>query len=189
MEAIRRDNFNYRHSDPPGFCPLVEYAYPVSSSTSCCYSGLDVVPFVAADQVITFQHILENSPLTMTLWNHQLHCASATKDLFSIDFKFANALWFILKDLSHTIQLAADPLLDLFGNLLGTLDPKLLEDFNMLFPTILAIKNYTQNLIIVMSTRAELERLFGIAQKIRLAGAQWIQEARERCGEGRNSYG
>ena len=136
------------------------------------YTGLDAVPFASADQVVAFQYILENSPLTMTLREHHLHRASATEDLFSIDFELANALWFILKDLSHTIQLAADPLLNSFSDLPGTLDPKLLEDIDMPFPTILAIENYTQNLLIVMSTWAELERLFSIAQRIGLAGAQ-----------------
>ena len=125
----------------------------------------------------------------MTLQDHHPHRASATEDLFSIDFELTNALWFILKDLSCTIQLTADPLLNLFGDLLGTLDPKLLEGINMPFPTILAIKHYTQNLLIMMSTWAELKRLFGIMQKRGLAGAQWIQEARERCGEDRNGYG
>ena len=161
----------------------------------CCllplnsYTGLDVVPFVAANQVVAFQYILENSPLTMTLRDHHLHRASATEDLFSINFELTNTLWFILKDLSCTIQLAADPLLDPFSDFPGTLDPKLLEDIDMPFPTILTIENYTQNLLIVMSTRAELERLFGITQKIGLVGTQWIQEARERCGEDRNGYG
>ena len=153
------------------------------------YTGLDVIPFAVANQVVAFQYILKNSPLTMTLREHHLHRALATEDLFSIDFELANALWFVLKDLSRTIQLAADPLLDPFSNLPGTLDPKLLEDINMPFPTILAIENYTQNLLIVMSTRAELERLSGIVQRIGLAGAQWIQEARERCEGDRNGYG
>ena len=107
------------------------------------YTGLDVVPFAAADQIVAFQYILKNSPLTMTLREHHLHRASATEDLFSLDFELANTLWFILKDLSRTIQLAADPLLDQFSDLPGTLDPKLLEDINMPFPTILAIENYT----------------------------------------------
>ena len=116
------------------------------------YSGFDVVPFITTDQVVAFQYILENSPLTMTLWDHHLHRDPATKDLFSIDFELANTLWFILKDLYRTIQLMADPLLDPFSNLPGTLDPKLLEDIDMPFPTILTIKNYTQNLLTVMST-------------------------------------
>ena len=102
------------------------------------YTGLDVVPFVATDQVVALQYILENSPLNMTLWDHHLHHASATEDLFSIDFELANALWFILKDLCRTIQLATDPLLDPFSILPGTLDPKLLEDIDMP-PTILTI--------------------------------------------------
>ena len=87
----------------------------------------------------------------MTLWDH-LHCASTIEGLFSIDLKLTNTLWFILKDLSRTIQLTADPLLNPFGDLSGTLNSKLLEDIDMPFPTILAIKNYTQNLLIVMST-------------------------------------
>ena len=114
----------------------------------------------------------------MTLWDH-LHCASTIEGLFSIDLKLTNTLWFILKDLSHTMQLTANPLLNPFSNLPGTLDPKLLKDIDKLFPTILAIKNYTQNLLIMISTWAELERLFSIAQRIGLVGAQWIQEARE----------
>jgi hypothetical protein len=88
----------------------------------------------------------------MTLQDHHLHCVSTTEDLFSIDFELTNTLWFILKDLYRTIQLMADPLLDPFSNLPGTLDPKLLEDIDMPFPTILTIKNYTQNLLTVMST-------------------------------------
>ena len=56
------------------------------------YTSLDVVPFVTANQVVTFQYILENSPLTMTLRDLHLHHASATKDLFSINFELANTL-------------------------------------------------------------------------------------------------
>ena len=76
----------------------------------------------------------------MTLQDHHLHHALATEDLFSIDFELANALWFILKDLSCTIQLAADPLLNLFDDLLGTLDPKLLEDIDKPSPPSLLSK-------------------------------------------------
>ena len=104
-------------------------------------------------------------------------------------FELTNTFWFILKDLSCSIQLATDPLLNPFGDLPGNLDPKLLKDIDMPFPTILAIENYTQNLLIVMSTQAELEHLFSIMQKIRLAGAQWIQEVREWCREDRNGCG
>ena len=98
------------------------------------YTGLDVVPFVAADQVVALQYILENSPLNMTLWDHHLHHASATEDLFSIDFELANALWFILKDLSRTIQLTADPLLNPFGDLSGTLNSKIARGHWYAFP-------------------------------------------------------
>jgi hypothetical protein len=59
----------------------------------------------------------------------------------------------------------------------------------MPFPTVLSIEKYTQNLLIVMSTRVEVCRLFGIAQKAGLDGAQWIQMARERCSEAKDSLG
>ena len=94
--------------------PIQSHLLPLDS-----YSGFDVVLFVA------FQYILKNSPLTMTLQDHHLHRASATTDLFSINFKLTNTLWFILKDLSRTIQLTADPLLNPFGDLSGTLNSKI----------------------------------------------------------------
>ena len=121
------------------------------------YFSLNAVPFTAANQVVALQYILKNSPLTMTLQDHHFLCALANEDLFSIDFKLANALCFILKDISRTIQLTADPLLNPFSDLPGTLDLKLPEDIDMPFPTILPIKNYTQNLLIVINTKAELK--------------------------------
>ena len=51
----------------------------------------------------------------------------------------------------------------------------------MPFLTILGIENYTQNLLIVMSSHAELVQLFRIMQKVRMDGAQWIQRACEKC--------
>ena len=100
----------------------------------------------------------------MTFRDYHLHCTSATKDLFSIDFNLANALWFILKDLSHTVQLTANPLLNPFSDLHGILDLKLLEGIDMFFLNILTIKNYTQNLLVIISTRTALQHLFCIAQ-------------------------
>ena len=145
------------------------------------YNGLDIVPFISEHHPVTTSYFSEHSPLTMSLRDRHLHCASASSDLFSIDFQLATSIWFILKDISRTIQLAANPLLDPFGDLPGTIDPELLERIDMPFPTVLSIENYTQNLLVVMSSRAELVRLFSIAQKVRMDGAQWIQRAREKC--------
>jgi len=153
------------------------------------YSGLDLVPFVSENHPDTIRYALENSLLTMSLRDYHLHCASDADDLFSLDFQLATGLWFTLKDISRTIQLAANPLLDPFGDLPGTLDPKLLERIGMPFPAVLSIEKYTQNLLIVMSTRAEVCRLFGIAQKAGLDGARWIQMARERCNETKDNLG
>jgi hypothetical protein len=125
----------------------------------------------------------------MTLHKHHLHCVSNVVDLYSLDFQLATSLWFILKNISRTIQLAANPLLNPFDELSGSINPELLERISMPSPSILAIEKYTQNLLIVMSTRAELYHLFGLVQSIGLDGAQWIQTAMERCMESRDSLG
>ena len=117
----------------------------------------------------------------MTLHEHHPHCASISEDLYSLDFQLVTGLWFILKDISCTIQLATNPLLEPFVSLPSTVDPKLLECIEMPSPDILAVENYTQNLLTVISTHTELYHLFGLAQKIRLDGAQWIQMAGENC--------
>ena len=145
------------------------------------YSGLDIVPYNYDSYATLPKYLLENSPLTMTLCEHHLHCASISEGLYSLDFQLVTGLWFILKDISCTIQLATNPLLDPFDSLPSTVDPELLERIDMPSPTILAIENYTQNLLTVTSTHTELCQLFGLAQKIRLDGGRWVQTAQEKC--------
>ena len=164
--------------------PTQSHLLPVNG-----YSGLDLIPFVSKNHPDAIRYTLKNSLLTMSLHNYHLHCASNTNDLFSLNFQLATGLWFTIKDISRTIQLAANPLLNPFGDLLGTLDPELLDRIGMPFPTILSIKKYTQNLLIIMSTQVKVCHLFGIAQKVGLDGAQWIQMARERCSEAQDSLG
>lgn len=147
------------------------------------YSGYDLVPFVSEYHPDTIRYILENSLLTMGLRDCHLHCASKSDNLYALDFQLATGLWFTLKNISRTIHLAANPLLDPFSDLPGTIDPELLERIGMPFPAVLSIEKYTQNLLIVMSNREELHRLFAIAQKVGLDGARWIQTAKERCAE------
>ena len=153
------------------------------------YSGLDIVSYNYDSFATLPKYLSENSPLTMTLHEHHLHCASISEGLYSLGFQLVTGLWFILKDISCTIQLAANPFLDPSNFLPGTVDPELLECIDMPLPTILAIKNYTQNLLTVTSTRVELCRLFGLAQKIRLGGAWWVQMAREKCRTSHEGFG
>ena len=153
------------------------------------YSGLDVVLYNYNGYSTLPKYLLENPPLTMTLRDHHLHCASGAEGLYSLDFQLVIGLWFILKDISRTIQLAANPLLDSFNFLSSTVDPELLEHIDMPSPTILAVENYTQNLLTVTSTRAELCWLFGPAQKIGLDGAQWVRMAREKCRMSQEVFG
>src|SRR6266478_6298484 len=147
------------------------------------YSGLDLVPFMSEYHPDTIHYILENSLLTMRLHDCHLHCASKSEDLYSLDFQLATGLWFTLKNILRTIHLAANPLLDPFSDLPGTVNPELLEHISMHFPAVLSIKKYTQNLLIVVSNREELHRLFAIAQKVGLNRARWIQTAKEKCTE------
>jgi hypothetical protein len=115
-------------------------------------SGLDLVPFIFEYHLDTICYVLENTLLTMKLHNCHLHCASKSEDLYGLDFQLATGLWFTLKKISSTIHLTTNPLLDPFGDLPGTVDPKLLKQIDMPFPAVLSIEKYTQNLLIVMST-------------------------------------
>ena len=96
------------------------------------YSGLDLVPYVLEYHPDTIRYILENSLLTMRLRDCHLHCASKLEDLYALDFQLATRLWFTLKNISRTIHLATNPLLDPFNDLLGTVDPELLEHLSWL---------------------------------------------------------
>jgi len=127
------------------------------------YSGLDLVHFISKNHPDAICYALENSLLTMSLCDYHLHCTSNANNLFFLDFQLATRLWFTFKDISRTIQLATNPLLNPFGDLPGTLDPKLLNRIGITFPTVLSIEKYTQNLLIVMSTWAEVCCLFRIA--------------------------
>ena len=153
------------------------------------YSGLDVVPYNYDGYATLPKYLLENSTLTMTLCEHHLHCTSVSEGLYSLDFQLVTSLWFILKDISRTIQLTANPLFDPFNSLPSTVDPELLEHIDMRSPAILAVKKYTQNLLTITSIRAELCRLFGLAQQIRLYGAQWVQTAQEKCKMSHEGFG
>ena len=71
------------------------------------YSGLDIIPFIAEHHPITLHYIFENLPLAMTLKDHHFH------------------------SISQKIQLAANPLLDSFDDLPGTIDPDLLDHISI----------------------------------------------------------
>ena len=64
-----------------------------------------------------------------------------------------------------------------------------LETISRCDTAVLSIEKYTQNLLIIMSTWVEVCCLFGIAEKVGLDGAWWIQMARERCSEVKDSLG
>jgi hypothetical protein len=147
------------------------------------YSGLDLVPFVSEYHLDTICYILENFLLTMGLHYCHLHCSSKSENLYALNFQLATGLWFTLKNISSTIHLTANPLLNPFGDLPSTVNPELLKHIGMPFLAVLSIEKYTQNLLIVMCNREELHQLFAIAQKVGLDGARWIQMAKEKCAE------
>ena len=104
------------------------------------YSGLDVIPYNYDSYSTLPKYLLENSPLTMTLCEHHLHCASVSEGLYSLDFQLVTSLWFILKDISRTIQLAANPLLDPFNSLPSTVDLNYLNALTCLCPLSLQLR-------------------------------------------------
>src|SRR6202050_4611857 len=140
--GFEHDSFRLDLTLRPIRLPFSLYTMPAQSRLLPfdSYNGLDIVPFISEHHPVTIPYLLEHSPLTMSLRDHHLHCASAASNLFSIDFQLATRIWCILKDISRTIQLAANPLLNPFGDLPGTIDPELLERIDMPFPTILSIE-------------------------------------------------
>ena len=123
----------------------------------------------------------------MTLKDHYFHCISAENEPFSLYFQLDTRLWFILKDISQKIQLAANALLDPFDDLSGTIDPDPPKHISEPSPAILIVKNYTQNLLIISSNNEELQRLFKLVQKVGLDGAYWLETTREHCMEAGNN--
>src|ERR1700677_3503193 len=127
--GFEHDSFSLNLTFCPIHLPFSLYTMPAQSRLLPFdgYNGLDIVPFISEHHPVTTSYLLEHSPLTMSLHDRHLHCASAAGNLFSIDFQLATSIWFILKDISCTIQLAANPLLNPFGDLPSTIDLELLE--------------------------------------------------------------
>jgi hypothetical protein len=148
-----------------------------------------LVPYNSSNNSSVLSGLLETSFLTMTLKRHHIHTLSDAYDAFSLDFSVANGLWRVLKDLSRSIQEAADPTLDAFETLSGIIPLRRLEEIGMTAPRILFIERYTQNLLLHGSSLSEIHRLFDMAQKIGRETVEWIAEAKGHCLAAGNSHG
>jgi hypothetical protein len=157
----------------PAYSPPLLLTNGVSSSEIVSYNSLYNPSIISA--------LLETSFLTMRLQRHHIHCLSDSYDLFSLDGNLAQGIWRVLKDLSRTIQEAADPTLDPFEQLNTFVSAARLREIDMDSPRILTIENYTQNLLLSATSLSDIHKLFAMAQSIGLETLEWIAEAKRRC--------
>ena len=145
-------------------------------------SSSEVVPFNPIANSSVLHSILESSFLTMTLKHHHIHANSKIHNCHSLDFNLANRIWHVLKDLSCSIHEATDPTLNLFKVLPSQLNPAHLRTIEMVSLRILQIENFTQNMLLCVTTCEEICQLFATAQNIGMETLEWIAEAKKQCG-------
>jgi hypothetical protein len=160
--------------------PLVASARNVSTT---------LVPYNITNNSSVLSGLLETLFLTMALKRHHIHTFSDAYDTFSLDFDVANGLWHVLKDLSRSIQEAANLTLDAFETLSGIIPMRRLEEIGMATPRILFIERYTQNLLLCGSSLSEIHRLFDMAQKVGRETVEWIAKAKGHCLVAGKSHG
>ena len=119
-------------------------------------SSLDVVPFNPTSNSSVLRGILESSFLTMTLKCHHIHAISEIHNFHSLDFDLANGIWCILKNLSHSIDKAADPTINPFEALPSQINLARLCEIEMVSPCILQIKSFSQNMLLCATTHEEI---------------------------------
>ena len=129
----------------------------------------------------THAGILKSSFLTMTLKWHHIHPISEIHNFHSLNFDFANGIWHILKDLSHSIHEAMNSTINLFKALPPHINLTHLHKLEMLSPHILQIKHFSQNMLLCATTHKEIHWLFTIVQTIGMETLEWIAEAKRQC--------
>ena len=83
-------------------------------------------------------------------------------------------IWYLLKDLSHSIHEATDPSINPFNSLPTYLNPNRLNKIGMAPPRILMIEGFSQNMLLSATTLEEVHKLFKMAQSVGLEDLEWI---------------
>src|ERR1700690_2963347 len=114
------------------------------------------------------QSVCGLSYLTMSLKCHHFHNISEQHNIYSLDSHLTMGMWYLLKDLSHSIHEAANPSIDPFKSLPMCLNPNHLNEIRMAPPCILMIKGFTQNMLLSATMLEEVHKLFRMAQLVGL---------------------
>src|ERR1700683_4909265 len=152
-------------------------------------TSTDIVPYNSVHNPDILSAILDTSYLTMRLKRHHVHDVSELHNLYSLDFHLAMGIWYLLKDLSHSIHEAANTSINPFELLPTYLNPNCLNKIGMVPPRILMIKGFSQNILLSTTTLEEVNKLFKMAQSVGLEALEWIGEAKRRCEAMRGSHG
>src|ERR1700729_3866861 len=144
-------------------------------------TSTDIVPYNSVHNPDILSTILDTSYLTMRLRRHHVHDISELHNLYSLNFHLAMGIWYLLKDLSHSIHEAADPSIDPFNYLPTYLNPNHFDEIGMAPPHILMIKGFSQNMLLSVTMWEEVHKLFKMAQSVGLEALEWIGEAKRCC--------
>src|ERR1700685_2155450 len=111
---------------PPSIMPVQSHLaiFPAPTST-------DIVPYTSVHNPDILSAILDISYLTMRLKRHHVHNVSKLHNLYSLNFHLAMGIWYLLKDLSHSIHEAADPSVNPFHTPPTYLNPNRLCEIRM----------------------------------------------------------
>src|SRR6202050_1637351 len=161
---------------PPSIMPVQSHLaiFPAPTST-------DIVPYNSVHNPDILSAILDISYLTMRLKRHHVHNVSKLHNLYSLNFHLTMGIWYLLKDLSHSIHEAANPSINPFDSLPTYLSPNRLNEIGMAPLRILMIKGFSQNMLLSATTWEEVHKLFKMAQSVGLEALEWIGEAKGRC--------
>src|ERR1700690_2527674 len=100
-------------------------------------TSTDIVPYNSVHNPDILSPILDTSYLTMRLKRHHVHNISKLHNLYSLDFHLAMGIWYLLKDLSHSIHKATNTSIDPFKSLPTYLNLNRLNKISMAPPCIL----------------------------------------------------
>jgi hypothetical protein len=90
-------------------------------------------------------------------------------------------IWYLLKDLSHSIHKATNTSIDPFKSLPTYLNPNRLNKISMAPPCILIIEGFSQNMLLSTTTLEEVHKLFKMAQSVGLEVLESIGEVKRCC--------
>lgn len=125
-------------------------------------------------------HVNQTSPLALTLDTSDIHMHSAAYNLGVLDFDVAATIWAMIKCISRTIILAANPGMS-HANIKPFIPAARLTEIEMPVPVIIQAYAFTQNPCHLISTPEDIISRFQSIQSVGIEGLRWLMHARARC--------